>query len=233
MNVSSGLLRLWVASSLLVVSGLATGQNILILGDSLSAAHGIPLEAGWVELLRQRLEQSFPDFTVVNGSQSGETSEGALTRLPGLLNEYHPVLAVIEIGGNDGLRGLPLDQLLANLRSMIRTLRNHRTQVLLLEMRLPPSYGPAYTQGFQAVYGAVAEETDVQLVPFFLEGVGGHPQWMQEDGIHPNADAQPQLLNNLWPHLDAQLRKLAHNPARINRHTEPDPLQATDRPTTD
>lgn len=177
------------------------------MGDSLSAAHGIAREKGWVALLRQRLErQSYP-WRVVNASASGETSRGGLARLPRALNKHDPEVVIIELGGNDGLRGLPISQLRANLRQMIEKAEANGADVLLTGIRLPKNYGPRYTKKFRAVYGELAAAHDVGLVPFFMQGVALQPELMQSDGIHPNAAAQPKLLDNVWPHLKPLLQK--------------------------
>lgn len=184
---------LWL---LLVPQALA--GTLLIVGDSISAAFGLETHQGWVYLLQERLREQAPHWQVVNASRSGETSAGGHSRLPGLLERHAPQLVVIELGGNDGLRGQPLEQLQRNLAGMVGHARAAGAQVVLLGMQLPPNYGARYTQGFAAVFANVARAQQVPLVPFFLEGVGGNPALMQGDGIHPNAAAQPYLLENAW-----------------------------------
>ncbi|MCL7462589.1 arylesterase [Pseudomonas sp. NW5] len=187
---------LWL---LLVPQALA--GTLLVVGDSISAAFGLETRQGWVHLLEQRLREQAPHWQVVNASRSGETSGGGRSRLPGLLTRHAPQLVLIELGGNDGLRGQPLEQLQRNLAGMVEQARTAGAQVVLLGMQLPPNYGQRYTAGFAAVFAEVARAQQVPLVPFFLEGVGGNPALMQADGIHPNAAAQPYLLENAWPVL--------------------------------
>lgn len=178
------------------------GSPILVVGDSLSAAHNIPVQSGWVSLLEQRLKQQMKaPPAVVNASISGETSSGALTRLPGLLEKHHPGVVVIELGGNDALRGLAPAQLKANLDRMIVLSRQAGAQVVLLGIDVPPNYGPAYRERLRGVYAQLAEQYRLPLVPFFLEGVALHPDLMQADGLHPTAAAQPKVLDNVWPVL--------------------------------
>ncbi|MCY1179222.1 Esterase TesA [compost metagenome] len=154
-----------------------------------------------MSLLEKRLKEKGYDYRAVNASISGDTSAGGLARLPALLAEEKPELVVIELGGNDGLRGMAPMHLQQNLAAMVSASRDSGAKVILLGMRLPPNYGERYTQAFARVFEQVAEEQEVPLVPFFLEGVGGDPRMMQADGIHPAANAQPRLLENLWPTL--------------------------------
>lgn len=190
---------------LLLWSSGASAQTVLVMGDSISAAYNIDKEAGWVALLAERLQQQCPDLTVKNASVSGETSAGGAARLPALLEEYQVRLLVIELGGNDGLRGLPPGQLRDHLRQMIRDGREEGAGVVLLGIRIPPNYGEAYTAMFERVFREVAGETGVAFLPRLLEGVAGHPELMQEDGIHPKAQAQQQLLENAWPVIEKEL----------------------------
>lgn len=183
----------------------AAPRTILILGDSLSAGFGIDLEQGWVALLQKRLERSGRDDRVVNASISGDTTAGGHARLPQLLQRHKPAIVVIELGGNDGLRGLPLGQMRDNLAAMIQRARAARAQVLLVGIRLPPNYGPDYTRKFQAIYHELAAHERVALAPFLLEGVV-EAGLMQEDGIHPQASAQSRMLDNIWPHLQRLLK---------------------------
>ncbi|RWW79977.1 hypothetical protein BHE74_00011701 [Ensete ventricosum] len=168
----------------------AAAGTVLIVGDSISAGFGLDTSKGWVALLEQRLKSEGFDDKVVNASISGDTSAGGLARLPAALAEHKPQLVIIELGGNDGLRGQPPAQLQQNLASMIDRSKAIGAKVLLLGMQLPPNYGPRYTNAFAAVYGSLAEEKQVPLVPFFLEGIGGHPELMQADGLHPAVGAQ-------------------------------------------
>jgi len=185
----------------------ATGPVILVLGDSLSAGYGMPAEATWVALLQRRLAQQGYGYRVVNASISGETTGGARSRLPRALQLHDPAIVVLELGGNDGLRGLPLGQVRGNLEFMIERARASGAQVVLAGMRVPPNYGAAYADGFHALYVELARKYETPLVNFFLEGVALDPTLMQADDIHPNAAAQPRLLDNLWPALQRVLRK--------------------------
>ena len=175
--------------------------TVLIVGDSISAGFGLDTSKGWVALLQQRLKQEGFDDKVVNASISGDTSAGGLARLPAALAEHKPDVVVIELGGNDGLRGQPPAQLQQNLASMIDQSKAGGAKVLLLGMQLPPNYGPRYTTAFAEVYGVLAKQKNVPLVPFFLDGVGGHPELMQADQLHPAVGAQGKLLENVWPTL--------------------------------
>ncbi|WP_313920071.1 arylesterase [Tahibacter sp.] len=175
----------------------ATAANtgpVLVLGDSLSAAHGIARDAGWVNLLQQRLAPR----RVVNASISGETTSGGLARLPLLLTEHKPDLMLLELGANDGLRGLPLDEIRANLVQMLTLIRNAKARPVLIGIELPINYGPQYRDGLRKLYRDVAGEFNVPLVPFLLEGVALDPALMQDDGLHPNAQGQPRLLETVW-----------------------------------
>ncbi len=175
--------------------------RILVLGDSLSAAYGIETGAGWVTLLQQRLNLSGRPHRILNASISGETTAGGRARLPALLRNEQFTLVILELGGNDGLRGLLLPQTEANLRAMIETARDAGAEVLLIGMRLPPNYGRTYTEAFSGMYRELATALDVPLVPFLLDGVATVPDLMQADRIHPRAEAQPRLLENVWPVL--------------------------------
>ena len=174
-------------------------QNILLVGDSISAAFGLEISEGWVALLEQRLADEGYPHSVINASVSGDTTAGGLARLPGLLEEFEPELVIIELGGNDGLRALPLENMQQNLSAMVSLSQQAGADVILLGMMIPPNYGPRYADGFARVFHQVAEERDVTLVPFLLEGVGGVEGMMQDDGVHPTAAAQPLLLDNAWP----------------------------------
>lgn len=187
----------------------ANARTVLVLGDSISAAYGIGREEGWVALLEARLAEKASDWRVVNASVSGETTGGGLARLPAALTEHDPELVLIELGGNDGLRGYPLDQIRANLDGMVRAAGGRR--VLVLGMQIPPNYGPRYARGFADLFQAVAEAHAVSYAPFLLEPaleqVALDPNLMQSDGIHPTAAAQPTLLDAVWPHLEPMLAK--------------------------
>ena len=197
-------MRVWFLSAALALMCMAQNAaagTILIVGDSISAGFGLDTRLGWVSLLEQRLSKEGHDDKVLNASISGDTSAGGLARLPALLAEHKPDVVIVELGGNDGLRGQLPAQLKQNLASMIEASQQAGAKVLLLGMQLPPNYGARYTQAFAAVYGELANEKKVALVPFFLEGVGGKPELMQADRIHPAAGAQGLLLDNVWPAL--------------------------------
>lgn len=206
-------MRAWLvsgAAALLLLAQVlwpqsAMAGSVLVVGDSISAAFGMDTRQGWVALLEKRLaEGGFPQ-SVVNASISGDTSAGGLARLPTLLAQHQPELVIIELGGNDGLRGQAPAQLQQNLAAMVDRSRAAGAKVLLLGMQLPPNYGQRYTRAFAAVYENLATEKQVPLVPFFLEGVGGVAGMIQADGIHPTVSAQPRLLDNVWPQLQPLL----------------------------
>jgi acyl-CoA thioesterase-1 len=188
-------------------SAVASARTILVFGDSLSAAYGIPPEQGWVALLTQRLKAQGYGYQIVNASVSGETSSGGRERLPRALQLHQPTIVVLELGGNDGLRGLPLEELRANLAAMVQLAQAAGAQVLLVGMRIPPNYGPRYTDGFARVFPDVASQYHVPLVPFMLQNVALDPQRMQQDGIHPNARGEPPVLETIWPQLSSLLKK--------------------------
>lgn len=175
--------------------------TILVLGDSISAAYGIQREQGWVSRLHARVAGEGPGWRVVNASVSGETTSGGLARLPDALAEHDPEVVIIELGGNDGLRGYPVQTIRQNLSRMVELARDAGSRVLLLGMQIPPNYGPRYTRAFTATFQDVAEDHGVPLVPFLLEQVALEPGLMQDDGIHPTAEAQSLLLEAVWPHL--------------------------------
>jgi acyl-CoA thioesterase-1 len=179
---------------------------ILVFGDSLSAGYGIRVEQGWVSLLAQKIEHEGYGFHVVNASVSGETSAGGLARLPRALSLQQPRIVLLELGANDGLRGLPLQQTQENLGKMIALLQQQHITVLLLGLRLPPNYGERYTSGFAAMYQSLKDQYHVPLLPFLLENVALKSDLMQADGLHPNEQGQPLLLDNVWPTLVPLLR---------------------------
>jgi acyl-CoA thioesterase-1 len=200
------LLCLWCAWP--AASAPAASQPvILVYGDSLSAAHGIAVDEGWVSLLASRLQQEGYGFRVVNASISGETTTGGAARLPHALATHQPSVVIIELGANDGLRGLPLPTTRANLDSMLSLAATEHRAVLLVGMRMPPNYGERYTQGFAALYPELARAHHAALVPFLLQGVAEKPALMQADGLHPNERGQPVLLDNVWPVLRPLLHK--------------------------
>jgi len=180
-----------------------------VLGDSLSASYGVPVEQGWVALLQGRLKKEGYEYRVVNASASGETTGGALARLPRTLEKQRPEVVIVELGGNDGLRGLPIADVRKNFDSILRLSQQAGARILLVGMRIPPNYGPAYTEAFHGLYGELAARHKVPLVPFFLDGIALDDSLMQEDGLHPNARAQPRLLGEVWPMLKPLLKKPA------------------------
>lgn len=206
--------RGWLAATLGLLVGApglraAPAPTLLVLGDSLSAEYGLPRGQGWVALLEARLQREKLPHRVVNASISGETTAGGRSRLPRLLAEHAPRLLLIELGGNDGLRGLPLPEAEANLRAMVRAGRAAGARVLLLGMRIPPNYGRRYSEDFAALFGRVAQAEGAALQPFFLEPIAAPEQLgrhFQPDRIHPRAEAQPLLLDGLWPTLAPLLR---------------------------
>lgn len=179
-------------------------------GDSLSAGYGIDVKRGWVNLLSQRLQQAGYGLQVANASVSGETTTGGLARLPRALAAHDPQLVILELGANDGLRGLPLETTQANLDAMLSMLEKQHRRVLLLGMRMPPNYGERYTQGYAAIFAELARRHRVALLPFLLEGVADRPPLMQADGLHPNEHGQPILLDNVWAVLRPLLRANKH-----------------------
>jgi acyl-CoA thioesterase-1 len=196
-----------LAAWLLAGSAFAqSNATILVMGDSISAAYGIQREEGWVTLLEERLSRNGQPWRVVNASISGETTAGGLARLPKALDTHKPQLVIIELGGNDGLRGYPIKRIQHNLAAMVELAQSDTSRVLLVGMQIPPNYGPRYTREFADIFKHVAAATDSQLVPFLLEDVVLIPELMQDDGIHPKAQAQPMLLDTLWAYLQPLLQ---------------------------
>jgi acyl-CoA thioesterase I len=183
----------------LVTAETASKQTVLVFGDSLSAAYGIPKEQGWVNLVAQRVKDNQLPYEVANASVSGETTAGGLSRLPAALKQFKPSIVVIELGANDGLRGLSLDAMKNNLEKMIQASKQINAQVVLFGMFIPPNYGPKYTNGFKAVYLDLSEKYKTPFIPFFLDGISGHRDLVLEDGLHPNVNAQKKILENVWP----------------------------------
>jgi acyl-CoA thioesterase I len=181
--------------------------TILVFGDSISAGYGIRVEQGWVSLLQRKLESQGYGYRVVNASASGETTAGGLTRLPRALKVQKPAIVILELGGNDGLRALPIVQMRSNLMRMASLSKASGAKVLLVGMRIPPNYGPRYTQQFHAVYDEVSKYFKIPMVPFLLNDVALNANLMQADGIHPNVEGQPKLLDNIWPQLEKMLTK--------------------------
>lgn len=178
---------------------------ILVIGDSLSSGHGIDPEKGWVSLLRHRLKQKSFSYQLVNASISGDTTANGLQRLPALLTEYRPAYVLIELGGNDGLRGLSLTSMKNNLSTMISLAHQSGAKVLLAGIKIPPNYGKKYTQAFYRVYQSLSADYNIPLIPFLLDKVGGQAELMQNDGIHPTAAAQSIILDNAWPYINTML----------------------------
>jgi acyl-CoA thioesterase-1 len=187
------------------VSPASARSKILVMGDSISAAYGIQRDAGWVALLDRRLSETASPWQVVNASISGETTGGGLARLPKALEAHDPEIVIIELGGNDGLRGYPVSRIRENLDKLVELAVTGGRRVLLLGMRIPPNYGPRYTRAFEDMYRDVAEAHGVRFVPFILEAVALNPGLMQDDGIHPTAEAQQKLLDSVWPELQQVL----------------------------
>ena len=186
---------------------MASARTILVFGDSLSAAYGIRPEHGWVALLAQRLHAQGYGYQVVNASVSGETSTGGLERLPRALQLHSPEIVILELGANDGLRGLPVSALRENLARMVQLAQATGARVLLVGIRIPPNYGSRYTEEFARVFPEVAQQYHLPLVPFLLDKVALDPALMQEDGMHPNAAGEPPVLDTLWPYLKPLLKK--------------------------
>ncbi|MFP5358171.1 MAG: arylesterase [Gammaproteobacteria bacterium] len=207
------MMRIFLVCCWILVAGLARAEPaapapvILVVGDSLSAAYGIPRQSGWVSLLATRLDDRGYPHRVVNASVSGETTAGGLSRLPALLDRHAPRLVLLELGGNDGLRAQPPQKMRDNLSRMVQMSRAAGAEPVLFEMRIPANYGPAYAQDFQQSFARVAREQEVTLVPFFLAAIATDERWFQPDGIHPTAEAQPRMLEAVWPVLEPLLSR--------------------------
>jgi acyl-CoA thioesterase-1 len=182
-------------------------QTLMVYGDSLSAAYGIQESDGWVNLLSHKLTSENYPVQVVNASVSGETTTGGLSRLPSMLATYTPDVFILELGGNDGLRGIPLSNIRENLAEMVQLAQQSGAQVILAGIQIPPNYGPRYTEPFFQQFAEIAEEFDLPLVPFLIDGIPQQPGLMQNDGIHPVAEAQGMILDNVWPVLQPVLKK--------------------------
>ncbi len=189
--------------------GAAEPATLLVFGDSLSAGYGLEEEQGWVKLLSDRLQAGNWPVTVINGSVSGETTTGGLARLPAMLDTYAPDLVILELGGNDGLRGLPIRNMRENLTAMVELAEAAGATVLLVGIQIPPNYGPRYTGPFFEQFGELAHEKGLALVPFLIDGIPQQPELMQRDGIHPKAEAQGMILDNVWPVLEPLLAEIA------------------------
>jgi acyl-CoA thioesterase I len=182
-------------------------QTILVFGDSLSAAYGLSQEQGWAALLAKKLNgfSQTHRINVINASISGETTSGGLSRFQNAITKFKPTIVILELGANDGLRGLPVNLMAENLEVMIKTSQKNNAKVLLLGMRIPPNYGAKYTESFSKTYPTLSQQYKTGLVPFMLDGVAGNPSLIQSDGLHPTAEAQQQILNNIWPYLASMI----------------------------
>ena len=195
-----------VAAAAPGLAGAATSGTILVYGDSLSASYGIAQERGWVSLLEARLKSEKRNYSVANVSLSGETTSGGLARMKQVLDKHKPAITVIELGGNDGLRGLPVPEMKKNLKAMITQAIAAKSRVLLVGVKMPPNYGPEYNRAFDAVFVDLAREHKTGLVPFLFEGFAEKREYYQPDNIHPTAAAQPILLENVWKALKPMLK---------------------------
>lgn len=202
-------LHIYLFLLLTFVTNIALAQTsptkVLVMGDSLSAGYGIDIQQGWVSLLEKELNKTHK-VEMINASVSGETSSGGKTRLPALLTEHKPHLVILELGGNDGLRGQPLKLLQNNLQTMIDASTTAGAKVILAGMQIPPNYGARYSTQFKSLYSTLAEENQSGLIPFLLEGIGGKAELMQRDGIHPTAEAQPIIVKNVLPEVEKYLQ---------------------------
>lgn len=214
--VNSRVWLIWMLLASLILTARASSAEpatnpqrpvILVVGDSLSAGYGVAVDATWVALLQRRLSEQGYGYKVVNSSISGDTTGGALNRLPRALQVHRPAIVILELGGNDGLRGLPLKQVRANFVAMLDQSKAIGAKAVLVGMRMPTNYGPAYTEGFHKLYGELAAKYGAAHIDFFLDRVALDPKLMQEDGIHPTTQAQPILLDNVWPTLKPLLKK--------------------------
>ncbi|HWJ94875.1 MAG TPA: arylesterase [Telluria sp.] len=205
-----GFLKKLAAGALLTLAAAtaySAPKTVLVVGDSLSAEYGLTRGSGWVALLEQKLKSEKIDANIVNASISGETTSGGRARLPALLSQHKPQVVVIELGANDGLRGLPVASAQANLRTMVDLAKLNKAKVLLLGMRMPPNYGRAYTEKFFGMYKEISRQTKSPLVPFMLEGVADKPTLFQQDRLHPLAEAHPIILANIWPQFSALIKQ--------------------------
>ncbi len=190
-----------------IPAGSAEAPTVLVFGDSLSAGYGIDVDQSWTTLLQSRLQGQGYEHRVVNASISGETTEGGASRIPSALGRFKPSVVILELGGNDGLRGIPPERMRNNLETIIATSKASGAAVVLLGIRIPTNYGARYTQAFEEVYRQLAAELDVPWIEFFMDGVAMNQDLMQDDGIHPNATAQPILLDNAWPIIQEALEQ--------------------------
>jgi len=189
------------------VPAYAENPKIMIYGDSLSAAYGIPQQKGWASLLQQKLVSEHYQYDVVNASISGETTSGGASRIGNALSQIKPNIIILELGANDGLRGLPIESMIANLNTIIQEGKKSGAKILLVGMKIPPNYGPQYTKLFSQSYLKLSQEHQIPLVPFMLENIAAKTNLIQDDGLHPNAIAQPLVLDNIWSQLKMLLKK--------------------------
>jgi len=189
------------------VPAYAENPKIMIYGDSLSAAYGIPQQKGWASLLQQKLVSEHYQYDVVNASISGETTSGGASRIRNALSQIKPNIIILELGANDGLRGLPIESMIANLNTIIQEGKKSGAKILLVGMKIPPNYGPQYTKLFSQSYLKLSQEHQIPLVPFMLENIAAKTNLIQDDGLHPNAIAQPLVLDNIWSKLKMLLKK--------------------------
>jgi len=208
-SLCSKLLILWVV--VLYAPAVHASSQVLVLGDSLSAGYNIDVAQGWVQLLQQRLKDQGYGHSVVNASMSGETTGGGLNRLPRALALHSPQVVIVELGGNDGMRALPLSVIRSNLEKIVELSTGAGAQVVLVGIRIPPNYGQEYGEGFYRIYAELAQSKGLFLVPFALEGIALSEGMMQSDGIHPTASAQTRLLDNIWPALKKALDAKEHS----------------------
>lgn len=186
---------------------MVNAKTLLIVGDSISAGFGVDVGKSWVNHLDKQLKEKGYPYSVVNASISGDTTANGLARLPALLSQYHPDIVLIELGGNDGLRGTPLKRIEHNLTQMVKQIKESNAQALLIGIELPPNYGNQYLERFMAIYPSVAEEQQIPFVPSIVKDVGGHAEFMQADGVHPNVLGHERILDNIWPVLVPLLEK--------------------------
>lgn len=196
-----------LAFNLTVFAADKKPASILVLGDSLSGAYGINTEEGWVALLQQNISKHGFEYKVINASVSGDTTRTGLSRIDSALQQHKPAIVIVALGGNDGLRGLAFSEIESSLANIIERCQQYNTSVLLAGVRLPPNYGPAYNEKFAALYRRLSERYGVTLVPRMLDQVAENPELMQEDGIHPKAEAQAQIMQNVWVGLEQMLEK--------------------------
>lgn len=199
------LLRIVLLSIVVVATPVHAGPTIVVFGDSLSAGYGLSQGSGWVNLMEQRLQREKLDYEVVNASISGETTFGGRNRINSVLQEHKPAVVIVELGANDGLRGSAVETTRANLVAIVAACRKAGAKVLLVGMRIPPNYGPVYTRRFEAMFAEVARQQNTSLVPFLLQGFAENRAMFQADGIHPAAQAQPRMLDNIYKRLRALL----------------------------